>query len=586
MQGIVDMENTPATLTTDVARPAGAVVVHSGKTLTITGGDWRDFAAFAGGFRAKNEAGVTSGYTLTLTNVNAGNSDSQHTGGIFGAISLSTGEVSQNHLLLDKVTAKDNTWSVIGGYAHENSGDIGDANHNSVTVKNSELLGIVVGGKTGKGFNACNNTVTIEDSTVQALNGEQYGVMGGEIGSGTGAKATDNTVNLKNAVIGGALLGGDDSYQESTNVVAGNTLNLSGANTVGDLDMSMLYEMVKKRSPAETASMTFEQFKQMVAQSPELMESLQGKVQNFATINITEAQWDKPVLTLAGTNGIMTNVDGSKAVIHAENLRFINPEAVVHGASMKLIDAQNTAKIEATLAAAETSVQEYTVNPLAGVLVNAALKGSLSLSNTSLNYTAANQATKLTFGDVEWKDKGALLDHSTTLSNISFAGADVDTTKIHFTNIESLEANKQMTLVSSFGDTVGTITGDSYTVGTTLQGKGKASLVGKDLIFTAETGVGNLDTESGVSVQEQTHNTVMGAAAGMTALSAGNESIGAAMEGLASAANSGPDGVSVYAGMGGGSSRQETGSSHMERHFSSGDEKSIAKRQPGMGRLL
>ena len=108
---------------------------------------------------------------------------------------------------------------------------------------------------------------------------------------------------------------------------------------------------------------------------------------------------------------------------------------------------------------------------------------------------------------------------------------------------------------SSFGNSVGTITGTKYKVGSTLEGTGKASLAGNDLIFTAETGTS----------QEQTHNTVMGVEVGMAALSAGNDFIGAATEGLALASNVGADGVSSFAQMGGGSMRQETGS-HVDTH--------------------
>ena len=62
------------------------------------------------------------------------------------------------------------------------------------------------------------------------------------------------------------------------------------------------------------------------------------------------------------------------------------------------------------------------------------------------------------------------------------------------------------------------------------------------------------------SANEATHHTVMGMTAGMAALSAGNDFIGAATEGLSLAANTGADGVSAYATFGGGSVRQETGS--------------------------
>ncbi len=58
---------------------------------------------------------------------------------------------------------------------------------------------------------------------------------------------------------------------------------------------------------------------------------------------------------------------------------------------------------------------------------------------------------------------------------------------------------------------------------------------------------------------EQAHTTVMSAEVGMAALSAGNDFIGAATEGLGLASNIGADGVSSFAQMGGGALRQETG---------------------------
>ncbi|ORT98793.1 outer membrane autotransporter barrel protein [Anaerovibrio sp. JC8] len=178
------------------------------------------------------------------------------------------------------------------------------------------------------------------------------------------------------------------------------------------------------------------------------------------------------------------------------------------------------------------------------------------MDSSNVNYqVTGNNASKLTFTDVEWKDSGALLNHATTLSNVSFNGAAVDTSNINFTNIKELAANKKMTLVSDFGDKVGTITGTKYKVGSTLEGEGKASLAGNDLIFTAETGTS----------QEQTHNTVMGATSSMAALSAGNDFVGTATEGLSLGSNIGVDGVSTFANMGGGSMTQETGS-HVTSH--------------------
>ncbi len=62
------------------------------------------------------------------------------------------------------------------------------------------------------------------------------------------------------------------------------------------------------------------------------------------------------------------------------------------------------------------------------------------------------------------------------------------------------------------------------------------------------------------SANEVTHNTVMGVEAGMAALSAGNDFIGAATDGLSLAANTGADGIATFATLGGGSISQETGS--------------------------
>ena len=135
----------------------------------------------------------------------------------------------------------------------------------------------------------------------------------------------------------------------------------------------------------------------------------------------------------------------------------------------------------------------------------------------------------------------------------------MDTSNINFTNIKELEAHKTMTLVADFGDSVGEITGTKYKVGSTLQGEGKASLDGNNLIFTTDTRAEKM------GLQEQTHNTVMGASVGMAALSAGNDFVGAAAEGLAAAGNTGSDGVAVYGNMGGSSLTQETGS-HVNTH--------------------
>ena len=244
--------------------------------------------------------------------------------------------------------------------------------------------------------------------------------------------------------------------------------------------------------------------------------------------------------------------------IDASKLTFLNPEAVAPNTAATLLVANDTLTAALNDVSAPVS---YSYSPVAGVTVDGTITGSLQkTADYKIQYAAeANRANKLTFTDVAWKDSGALL---TRPANITFAGAAVDTTNINFTNIKSLDAGKKMTLVADFGNSVGTITGAKYKVGSTLEGDGKASLVGSDLIFTAETGT---DGKPDVKPQAQTHNTVMGAEVGMAALSAGNDFVGAATEGLSLASNVGADGISSFAQMGGGSMRQETGS-HIDVH--------------------
>ena len=244
--------------------------------------------------------------------------------------------------------------------------------------------------------------------------------------------------------------------------------------------------------------------------------------------------------------------DYTNAAVDLRGLTFSNPQNISAGTTTLL-----TANSSLGDVTEPTRNISYGYSPVSGLTVNATVNGSVSKSGNDIIYTTtANNASKLTFGNVEWKDTGALM---TRPNNITFAGADVDTTNINFTNIKELEANKNMTLVSDFGGSVGTITGTKYKVGSTLQGEGKASLEGNNLIFTTDTRAEKM------TVQEQTHNTVMGATASMAALSAGNDFVGAATEGLAMAGNTGTDGMATYANMGGGSMNVETGS-HVKTH--------------------
>ena len=230
------------------------------------------------------------------------------------------------------------------------------------------------------------------------------------------------------------------------------------------------------------------------------------------------------------------------------NISYEKPETVAVNHSMTLLTANETFK---DMAPNEKSLP-YQYEPVSGVTMDAIIRSSLEAKNGKVTLTTlSNNAGKLTFGHVDWLDKGALIDHKTLLNNVSFDGASVDTTKIAFINKEKLDADMQMTLVSDFDGIPGTITGSKYKVGTAYEGEGSAYMDGNDLVFKTKTGAG---------LSDETHTTVMAMEGGVAMLAAGNEHVGNAIEGLSLAANAGSDGVSTYASMGGSSSRYETGS--------------------------
>ncbi|MBO5590862.1 MAG: hypothetical protein J5923_06475 [Acidaminococcaceae bacterium] len=294
------------------------------------------------------------------------------------------------------------------------------------------------------------------------------------------------------------------------------------------------------------------------------------------TVQLGTTDWQKDATLLHGTSDAylydkVTALDTAKFA-----MRFAKPETVAKGDSMTLLAANDTLRDMA----AETKQNAYQFTPVAGVTVDAAIRGSLAAKGGNVTYTVnENRAGKLTFGNVQWKDSGALLKRP---GNITFAGAEVDTQKIHFTNVEQLKANQKMTLVSDFGSSVGTITGDHYTVGTTLHGKGKASLQGSDLIYTVETGTHKHDPEPVLEAQPQTHNVLMAMTAGMQMVKQGGDFMNKAASGLGASENTDADGSSVFAAVGGGAGRTETGS-HVKTHTWNGIVAVGASRKIGSG---
>ena len=228
------------------------------------------------------------------------------------------------------------------------------------------------------------------------------------------------------------------------------------------------------------------------------------------------------------------SLDGSLAVAYDGN----TGKEAAEGQTMTLLKANASLK-DIDTGSDTTSNYSYEDS---GVTVEATITGQLAAKGGAVTYTVAkNQADRISFGNVDWKDSGTLLVRP---DNISFNGAAVDTSNIYFTNRQALEANQQMTLVSNFDGKPGALTGTTYKVGTAYVGEGHAEFEDGNLYFMTDTGAGRLSDE--------THAPVMTMAAGLAMLAAGNDFIMKAEEGLKD--------TSVYVSVGGATSRYKTGS--------------------------
>ena len=227
---------------------------------------------------------------------------------------------------------------------------------------------------------------------------------------------------------------------------------------------------------------------------------------------------------------------------------YAKPEEVAAKQSMTLLKANDSLKAIVN----EEKAKTYSIEPVAGVTIEAKLTGKLANSGNNVTFTATeNKASTLTFEKVEWTGSNPLIDHSKTLKNVSFDGATVDTSNIDFYKEMYIEADQTTTLVSDFGGTPKDIKGTTYKVGTAFDGEGSATMENGNLVFRTKTSAG---------VSEQTHKAVMGVEATMGLLASGIGHLDKVLDGLGNLSNVGSDGASVAASFGGGKDRYETNS--------------------------
>ncbi|ORT98818.1 outer membrane autotransporter barrel domain protein [Anaerovibrio sp. JC8] len=245
---------------------------------------------------------------------------------------------------------------------------------------------------------------------------------------------------------------------------------------------------------------------------------------NVNMISFGEMTWG------IGRDGSSAGYNYSSAYMSLTDLKFANwkPEEIAANSSTTLLLANDTFSANNILYGFPPVEMKYSysVAPVSGVTVDGTINGNVSNSGNTIVYTATeNQATKLTFGNVEWKESGALINHATDATkNINFAGAAVDTSNINFTNISKLDANKRMTLVSDFGTAVVTPTGSKYKVNSILQGEGHAFFENNNLLYLVTKGVDGKADVSGNTEEITGGKTVTEDVIGATTISGTTES--------------------------------------------------------------
>ncbi|BAL83166.1 hypothetical protein SELR_14580 [Selenomonas ruminantium subsp. lactilytica TAM6421] len=228
-------------------------------------------------------------------------------------------------------------------------------------------------------------------------------------------------------------------------------------------------------------------------------------VKNFATIKLADNMaWQTEALVLSGgsfQNYGQLDITGVTTAFFAQK----DPGTMTLLASNKendfaTLDLKYSAE-NSTILNSETPnlILKNTENPptLNGVTIyyntyhEVAIDQNNSYKNVLLN-VVNTAASKLSFGDVEWLTSGALIDHSTQYTNISFEKAAIDTSKIHFTTGGTRSDGDIMTLVNAFGTSVGGSIGGpdgmNFTDANGKTGKGHAYFESGNLKYLVTTG--------------------------------------------------------------------------------------------------
>ncbi|MBP5375495.1 MAG: hypothetical protein J6Y38_04085 [Bacteroidaceae bacterium] len=124
-----------------------------------------------------------------------------------------------------------------------------------------------------------------------------------------------------------------------------------------------------------------------------------------------------------------------------------NPENIEGGTKVTIFESTEGIDVS-SIPETVNLTYDVTVN---GVKVDAYLEGGLGIDEETHEFVLwaeVNKATKLTFGEIEWTSGGTVLDHSQTLTNLSFEETlAINLTNLKFSNPGALTVEGTMALV-------------------------------------------------------------------------------------------------------------------------------------------
>lgn len=403
------------------------------------------------------------------------------------------------------------------------------ANEVKLQSESTALFASVVNGV----GDASDNTVHITDSTVGIVAGviATGNVTGNSVTIGGTAKVDYTTAEeqlKRKGIAYAAMFLPSASWEGNSAVIAGysigsgsadnNAVNITGQ---ANLENADLYGYLGEKGSGNVLRIGYDGSQDAVWNNPS--DNKVKSVSNFDTIELHQGTWGKTMLHVAD------NMDLSHTKVDISHLSFENGAPAKPNSETVLIDDEGISYDNSNTQIYDGNGGNgislaYSLGNSASALLSGSFIGKGTTDNGNIVLKTGNvNVDTVDFNQVEWGKTPLTLDSGVTYD---FSDAKINTAGIIFNSIASLkEGTNTMTLMNTHNGRAINLTNSSlsgetlpYRVGTTLEGDGKAYLDNENLQYSI-----SLTDKTKPHAQPQTHMTVMGQEAGLTALVDGSD---------------------------------------------------------------